>query len=69
VCQRDGVQARSKNDLRSLIDRVDLRQVSLYAILETANRVEWRTQPFKRAYWLTADRQFPWGGRAMANPT
>ena len=49
VCQRNGVQARSKEYLGSLIGQVDLAQVSLYAIFEAANRVESRTQPVERA--------------------
>lgn len=49
VCQRNGVEARSKEYLSSLIARVDLTQVSLYAIFEAANRVESRTQPVERA--------------------
>ncbi len=48
VCQRNGVEARSKEYLSSLIGRVDLAQVSLYAIFEAANRVESRTQPVVR---------------------
>jgi hypothetical protein len=48
VCQRNGVQARSREYLSSLIGRVDLTQVSLYAIFEAANRVESRTQPVGR---------------------
>lgn len=48
VCQRNGVQARSKDYLGSLIDRVDLKEVSMYAIFEAANRVESRTQPVER---------------------
>ena len=49
VCQRNGVLARSKEYLGSLIDRVDLKEVSIYAIFEAANRVESRTQPVVRA--------------------
>ncbi|HSO82714.1 hypothetical protein [Thiocapsa sp.] len=49
VCQRNGVQARSKEYLGLLIGQVDLAQVSLYAIFEAANRVESRTQPVERA--------------------
>ncbi len=49
VCQRNGVLARSKDYLGSLIGRVDLSQVSMYAIFEAANRVESRTQPVVRA--------------------
>ena len=48
VCQRNGVQARSKEYLGSLIGQVDLTHVSLYAIFEAANRVESRTQPVER---------------------
>jgi hypothetical protein len=49
VCQRNGVHARSKAYLGSLIGRVDdLGQVSMYAIFEAANRVESRTQPVER---------------------
>ncbi len=35
--------------MSSLILRIDLKQVSLYAIFEAANRVESRTQPVVRA--------------------
>ncbi|MFB1487729.1 MULTISPECIES: ImmA/IrrE family metallo-endopeptidase [unclassified Thiocapsa] len=49
VCQRNGVQARSKEYLGSLIGQVDPGQVSLYAIFEAANRVESRTQPVEWA--------------------
>jgi hypothetical protein len=49
VCQRNGVSARSKTYLRSLIGQVDLAEVSMYAIFEAANRVEARTQPPERA--------------------
>jgi hypothetical protein len=45
VCERNGVQARLKGHLSFLIGRVDLAQVSLYAVFEAANRVESRTQP------------------------
>jgi hypothetical protein len=48
VCQRNGVHARSKEYLGSLLGRVDLGQVSLYALFEAANRVESRTQPVER---------------------
>ena len=44
VCQRNGVQARSKDYLSALIGQTDLREVSMYAIYEAANRVESRTQ-------------------------
>ena len=49
VCHRNGVQARSKEYLGSLIGQVDLAQVSLYAIFEAENRVESRMQPVERA--------------------
>ena len=49
VCQRNGVHARSKDYLGSLIGRVDLRDVSMYAIFEAPNRVESRTQMVERA--------------------
>lgn len=45
VCQRNGVTSRSKEYLSSLIKQVDLTQVSMYAIFESANRVESRTIP------------------------
>jgi hypothetical protein len=45
VCQRNGVRSRSREYLGSLVGRVDLGQVSPYAIFEAANRVEARTQP------------------------
>lgn len=48
VCQRNGVMARSKAYLSSLVGQVDLRDVSMYAIFEAANRVEARTQPAER---------------------
>ena len=43
VCQRNGVQARSREYLSSLIAQVDVQEVNLYAIFEAANRVESRT--------------------------
>ena len=43
VCQRNGVQARSREYLSSLIAQVDVQAVILYAIFEAANRVESRT--------------------------
>lgn len=43
VCQRNGVQARSREYLSSLIAKVDMKAVSMYAIFEAANRVESRT--------------------------
>ena len=43
VCQRNGVQARSREYLSSLIAQVDVQAVNLYAIFQAANRVESRT--------------------------
>ena len=48
VCQRNGVTARSKDYLSSLVGKVDLTEVSMYAIFEAANRVEARTPPIDR---------------------
>ncbi len=48
VCQRNGVSARSKDYLSSLVRHVDLTEVSMYAIFEAAHRVEARTQPPER---------------------
>jgi hypothetical protein len=45
VCQRNGVRSRSNEYLSSLIKKVDLWEVSMYAIFEAANRVESRTLP------------------------
>lgn len=45
ACQRNGVTSRSQEYLSSLVTRVDLNEVSLYAIFEAANRVESPTIP------------------------
>lgn len=44
VCQRTGVQPRSRDYLRSFICPEHLEGVSMYAIFEAANRVEARTR-------------------------
>jgi hypothetical protein len=41
--QRNGVQARSREYLSSLIVQVDVQAVNLHTIFEVANRVESRT--------------------------
>lgn len=40
VCQRRGIQSRSKEYLSSLIPGVDLQKVSMYTIFNAANRIE-----------------------------
>jgi hypothetical protein len=48
VCQRNGIQSRSKDYLHHLVKTVDLPKVSMYAIFEAANRVESRTPPNRK---------------------
>jgi hypothetical protein len=44
VCARRELEVASQQYLSDLIANVDLRQVSLYAIFEAANRVEGKSQ-------------------------
>lgn len=45
VCKRLGIETRSPQYLREIIDKTDLSCISMYAIFEAANRVESRTDP------------------------
>ena len=45
VCQRNGIETRSKEYLKQLISEEGVKAVSLYAVYEAANRVESRTMP------------------------
>lgn len=48
VCQRNGVQSRSRDYLRDIVRGADLEEINLYAIFEAANRVESRTAPTEK---------------------
>ncbi|MFD2270875.1 hypothetical protein ACFS07_06445 [Undibacterium arcticum] len=45
VCKRNGVLTKSREYLSSLMEDIDLSPISMYAMLEAANRVESRTPP------------------------
>jgi len=45
VCQRYGIETRSREYLSDLVKGADLSGISMYSIFEAANRVESRTSP------------------------
>lgn len=48
VCQRNGIETRSREYLNNLTKKADPSGISMYAIFEAANRVESRTKPVER---------------------
>jgi hypothetical protein len=48
VCQRTGVQSRSKEYLASLVSAESIQGISPYSIFDAANRVESRTAPVSK---------------------